>query len=55
MIHLMVNHTKDILTIADGKQCLWERFCQQILELEDDNVGSIIDAGAILVGKSFEN
>lgn len=54
MIHLMLNNTCGILTVKDGKESLWERFCQHVLEIDDDKVGCIIDAGAILVGKSFE-
>ena len=54
MVHQLLRSTKEILVIKEGKESLWERFCQNVLELRDEEMGCIIDAGAILVGKSFE-
>lgn len=54
MVHLMLNNTCGLFTVKEGKKALWERFCEYVLQIEDDDIGCIIDAGAILVGKSFE-
>jgi len=53
MLHRMRCHTIDIKSIEEGDQNLWERLCIQTLKLIKSGVGCIIDAGAILVGKSF--
>ncbi len=54
MIHLLIKHTLTIDPIEDGADSLWMRLCQQALELIPNGVSCIIDAGAILVGKSLE-
>jgi hypothetical protein len=53
MIHLLIKHTLAIEPIKDGRDSLWMRLCQQALELIPKGVSCIIDAGAILVGKSL--
>lgn len=53
MIFLMLDHAIDILTIKQGQLYLWQRFCEDVLSIKDENVGCIIDAGAILAGKSL--
>jgi len=54
MMFLMLNHTKKILPIKYSNDYLWMRFCDNVLELGKEGVGCIIDAGAILAGKSLE-
>lgn len=54
MIHLLTKNTLAIEPIEDGHESLWQRLCTQALKLVKDGLGCIIDAGAILVGKSIE-
>jgi hypothetical protein len=34
MIHQMLHNTRGIFTIEEGKESLWERFCQHVLKLQ---------------------
>jgi hypothetical protein len=52
MIRLMIDHTKEVIEIEEGNEDLWKRFVLSALELK---VGCIIDAGAILAGKSLQD
>ena len=54
MIHLMLHHTISVSHISDSDFSLWQRFCEDSLKLISEGVGCIIDAGAILAGKSLE-
>jgi hypothetical protein len=51
MIQLMLDNTIDALEIKENDEDLWKRFCETVLERK---TGCIIDAGAILAGKSLE-
>ena len=53
MAHLLLNHTIGIMKIREGKENLWQRLCNQILDIVSEEVGCLIDAGAILAGKSL--
>jgi len=54
MIHLLLHHTLSVSQISDSDLSLWQRFCEDTLELIAKGVACIIDAGAILAGKSLE-
>jgi hypothetical protein len=53
----MLHHTIDIMTLEyseDNSVSLWQKLVTKTLELIKEGVGCIIDAGAILAGKSLE-
>lgn len=52
MIYLVTQFTREICTIAENDQPLWQRFITLALQKK---VGCIIDVGAICVGKSLKN
>ena len=52
MISLLIQNTLGVHEIKTNSDDLWKRFIQTSLDL---NVGCIIDAGAILAGRSLEN
>ena len=51
MLYLIAKFTKSIKLIIENEKTLWQRFIDLALL---NNVGCIIDAGALCVGKSLE-